>query len=149
MGHVTHMNESWVMWHIWMSHGSCDTYEYSHAQKWARSIGRRMSHVTHTNESCLMYEWVMSHVWMSHEYLHAEKLAGGIGRWMSHVSHMNESCLTYEWDMNTYMLWSELEALADGRINYLRVMSHIWMSHDTHTNEPWHTYKWVTWRIDE
>ena len=62
MSHVTHMNESWVVYtkewvvsHIWMSHESC-------------RVHKGMSHVTHTNESLVVHtkEWVMSHIWMSH-----------------------------------------------------------------------------------
>jgi len=71
MSHVTHMNEPWVMSHIWMSHESCHTCEWD------------SSHVTHVTEtqSCHAYEWDMSHVTHKRAMQHIYKP-------MSHVTRI-------------------------------------------------------------
>jgi len=65
MSHVSHTNESGIMWERVMSHvrtvhvshknESCLTWEQLH----------HASHGKRLNESCLTYERVMSHVWMT------------------------------------------------------------------------------------
>jgi len=91
MGHVTHVNGSWVMSQTWMSHKWIGHVTH----KW---IHLRERHGTHSNVGypllqCIdhikaVHRSVMSHIWIGHESCHTYRLV------MSHVTHT-----TWPWVM--------------------------------------------------
>ena len=167
MSHVTHMDKSWVMWHIWIRpvlcmNGPCHTYELL------------MSHIhglCHTYMGYVTHSWVMSHIHgLCHTYGCVMSCA-----WMSHVSHIGESCHidesvtwhtlkshvvhTYGWFTSHTCVW-HTHVCDINRDTY--VMSHTWMSQShvtrmdvsrhtygcvTHMKEWCHTHGWVMWYV--
>jgi len=165
MSHVTHMDKSWVMWHIWIRpvlcmngpchtyellmshiHGLCHTYMGYVTHTWVMSH-IRMRHVMCMDESCVTYRWVMSHRWISH-VTHIE-IARRAHVWMVYVTHM---CVTHTcmWHQSWHIRHVTHMDESESRDAYGCVTSHVWMCH-THERMMSHTWmsdvilRWVMW----
>ena len=107
ISHVTHMNESWLMFDLCL----CHTYEWVMSHIW-------MSHATNMIESYHMCDWVMSHIWMSHTYKWVMLRA-----WLSH---------TYECAMTQSHMWHD-SIIFVARLIHMCDMTHSYVIESRHT----------------